>query len=93
MHSNNRCSNQRVWLEKSIVHNHFRNSVCNKHRRDRNENVDAVNLKNPQQIISALRNKKAFSYYLPFRTKQAYRKEITHSSMEKLILNSLKEGR
>jgi hypothetical protein len=47
-------------------------------------NVDAVNLTNPQQIISALRNKKAFSYYLPSRTKQAYRKEIAHSSMEKL---------
>jgi hypothetical protein len=41
-------------------------------------------LTNPQQIISALRNKKAFSYHLSFGTKQAYRKEIAHSSMEKL---------
>jgi hypothetical protein len=41
-------------------------------------------LTNPQQIISSIRNKKAFSYYLPFGTEQAYRHEIAHSSMEKL---------
>jgi len=41
-------------------------------------------LTNPQQIISALRNKKTFSHHLPYGTKQAYCIEIASLSLEKL---------